>query len=110
MTFSLQHRLNGLVSCLGPMCLGHESSGIIVRLGANVAAKAEAATQAAKKLDLDGGEARQVVGKRALDIGMNVTMEPGVTCRMCVDCRGGQYQVSSAYDLCAWHESGTGDQ
>jgi hypothetical protein len=83
----------GLVSCCGAMCLGHESSGLIVRLGANVAAKAVAADKASDALanrKADKATAQSVVGKR---IGDKVTLEPGVTCRMCHDCRGGQYQV-----------------
>ena len=78
------------------MCLGHESSGYVVRLGANVAAQSAAAEKAASELsngDHTKEEAKQVVGKRALNIGDKVTMEPGSTCRMCSDCRGGQYNV-----------------
>ncbi|ORY34084.1 hypothetical protein BCR39DRAFT_592646 [Naematelia encephala] len=87
----------GLVSCNSPMCLGHESSGIIVQLGANVAAQAEAANQKASSLaksqNGDKESVKQVVGKRALEVGTRVTLEPGVTCRMCVDCKAGQYQI-----------------
>jgi len=79
------------------MCLGHESSGVIVQLGSNVAAQAAQAAEAAKKLastnDKSVGQTKGVVGKRALQLGDNVTMEPGVTCRMCTDCRSGRYQV-----------------
>lgn len=84
----------GLVSCQGPMCLGHESSGIVVRLGSNLASQASKANEAAQKLGQ--GEAQAVVGKGILKLGTRVTMEPGVTCRMCHDCRGGQYQVSAS--------------
>ncbi|GFZ44046.1 Xylitol dehydrogenase A [Saitozyma sp. JCM 24511] len=86
----------GLVSCCGAMCLGHESSGLIIRLGANVAAKAVAADKASDALangKADKATAQSVVGKRALRLGDKVTLEPGVTCRMCHDCRGGQYQI-----------------
>ncbi|KAK8864318.1 hypothetical protein IAR55_001565 [Kwoniella newhampshirensis] len=88
----------GLVSLLEPMCLGHESSGYIVQLGSNVAAQAAAADRLAKRLaseneGADKGSVRGVVGKRALNLGDRVAMEPGVTCRMCVDCRGGKYQI-----------------
>ncbi|WVW83832.1 chlorophyll synthesis pathway protein BchC [Kwoniella bestiolae CBS 10118] len=60
----------GLVALEEPMCLGHESAGIIVQLGSN-----------------------NVVGKGALQLGDKVALEPGVTCRMCTDCRGGCYQI-----------------
>nr|XP_019010898.1 chlorophyll synthesis pathway protein BchC [Kwoniella pini CBS 10737]OCF49679.1 chlorophyll synthesis pathway protein BchC [Kwoniella pini CBS 10737] len=55
----------GLVKLQEPMCLGHESSGIIV----------------------------QLVGKGTIQLGDKVALEPGVTCRMCTDCRGGCYQI-----------------
>lgn len=97
----------GLVSLLEPMCLGHESSGIIVEVGTNVAAQAVVADKLVAQLassssssgpsaidaEHDAAKARGVVGRRALRLGDRVTMEPGVTCRMCVDCRGGKYQV-----------------
>ena len=86
----------GLVSCAGTMCLGHESSGVVVRLGANLAAKARQADEAAAKLKDSQAAAEAVVGEDVLKIGTRVTLEPGVTCRMCHDCRGGQYQVSAA--------------
>lgn len=86
----------GLVSCAGAMCLGHESSGVVVRLGANLAAKARQADEAAAKLKDSQAAAEAVVGEDVLKIGTRVTLEPGVTCRMCHDCRGGQYQVSAA--------------
>ena len=79
------------------MCLGHESSGVIVQLGSNVAAKAAAAGKAAAELASSGaskGAAAAAVGARALNLGDKVTLEPGTTCRMCTDCRSGCYQVS----------------
>ncbi|KAK4684903.1 hypothetical protein P7C73_g5264, partial [Tremellales sp. Uapishka_1] len=71
----------GLYMVKEAMCLGHESSGIIVRLGSTLAAAAAVAK--------DG----QSIGKTVLRIGDNVTLEPGETCRMCHDCRGGHYNV-----------------
>ncbi|WWC94108.1 chlorophyll synthesis pathway protein BchC [Kwoniella sp. B9012] len=68
----------GLVALEEPMCLGHESAGIIVQLGSN-----------------------NVVGKGALQLGDKVALEPGVTCRMCTDCRGKrsicEHMVFAAY-------------
>jgi len=94
----------GLVSVTNDMCLGHESSGIVARLGSNVAAKAAKAEEAAAALANGDGSmdaAKAVVGKRALKLGDKVTMEPGVTCRMCTDCRGGRYQVGgSSHSAC----------
>ncbi|OCF74716.1 chlorophyll synthesis pathway protein BchC [Kwoniella mangroviensis CBS 8886] len=62
----------GLVALEEPMCLGHESAGII-----------------------------NVVGKGALQLGDKVALEPGVTCRMCTDCRGKpsicEHMVFAAY-------------
>ena len=77
------------------MCLGHESSGIVARLGSNLAAKAAAAEQNAAHASGGSKTAQAVVGKAGLRLGQRVTLEPGVTCRMCRDCRGGQYQVSA---------------
>lgn len=69
-----------------------------MQLGSNVAAKASAANEAAKALAQNNDKApsktQKVVGQRALQVGDKVTMEPGVTCRMCTDCRSGRYQVS----------------
>ncbi|ODO09782.1 hypothetical protein I350_01999 [Cryptococcus amylolentus CBS 6273] len=48
----------------GSMCLGHESSGIV-----------------------------GPIAGRPLRLGDKVALEPGVTCRMCVDCKSGQYQI-----------------
>ncbi|KAL1413511.1 hypothetical protein Q8F55_001285 [Vanrija albida] len=74
----------GLVSCSSAMCLGHESAGEVVQLGANLAAKAEAAAVA-------NGAAP--AGTAPLRVGDRVALEPGTTCRMCDDCRRGQYQI-----------------
>ena len=76
------------------MCLGHESAGIIVQLGANLAAKASDVEKTAQSTT-DGGRAKAqaVVGKPALMLGDKVALEPGTTCRMCDDCRGGHYNV-----------------
>lgn len=94
----------GLVSCSGSMCLGHESSGIVVQLGQNVAAQAAQADQRAAKLaesSGDKGKTQNVVGNAALHLGDRVTLEPGTTCRMCTDCRNGRYQVGvSRFDWC----------
>lgn len=92
------HAKMGLINVTSSMCLGHESSGVLVRLGSNVATQAAAADAIASEMSRANGQtketSRQVVGKRALRLGDKVTVEPGVTCRMCVDCRSGQYQVS----------------
>ena len=79
------------------MCLGHESSGIIVQLGSNLAVKARAAAKAEQELKDRQGEPEALVGEGVLKVGTRVTLEPGVTCRMCHDCRGGQYQVSGRF-------------
>lgn len=52
------------------MCLGHESSGIIAKLGPGV---------------------RESAG---LKEGQRVALEPGVSCRVCATCKGGAYEVS----------------
>lgn len=75
----------GLVSCCGAMCLGHESAGVVVQLGSNLAAQAAKASQI--------GTVNAAGGVRPLTVGTEVTLEPGATCRMCVDCKRGQYQV-----------------
>ena len=86
----------GLVSCCGPMCLGHESAGIIVQLGSNLTSQAEALKESQKAVGGDRGKANAVTGKPTLMLGDKVALEPGVTCRMCPDCRGGRYNVSRA--------------
>lgn len=81
--------------CTSPMCLGHESAGIVVRLGSKVAAQAAAADAKAAKIisatGQQGGAAAAEAG--VIKLGDRVAMEPGETCRMCVDCRSGRYQV-----------------
>ena len=52
------------------MCLGHESSGVIVKLGPDV------------------------TKTRKLELGQRVALEPGVVCRVCEFCKAGQYEVS----------------
>jgi len=49
-----------------PMVLGHESSGIVYKVGTKV---------------------------QHLKIGDRVAMEPGATCRKCVSCKAGRYEV-----------------
>jgi threonine dehydrogenase-like Zn-dependent dehydrogenase len=56
------------------MCLGHESSGVIVQLGPDVS--------------------KTVGGSRKLQVGQRVALEPGVVCRVCEFCKAGQYEVS----------------
>ncbi|BEJ11879.1 hypothetical protein CspHIS471_0203390 [Cutaneotrichosporon sp. HIS471] len=73
----------GLVSCCGAMALGHESAGEIVQLGANLAAAAES-------------------NKPIFRVGDRVTLEPGTTCRMCSDCRTGQYQICEHMEFAAY--------
>ncbi|OCF40333.1 sorbitol dehydrogenase [Kwoniella heveanensis CBS 569] len=88
----------GLVALQEPMCLGHESAGILVQLGSNVARQAAEARAVAQKLSendhqVNTGQAQAVVGQGTLQLGDKVALEPGVTCRMCTDCRGGCYQI-----------------
>lgn len=52
------------------MCLGHESSGIVAKLGPDV---------------------REATG---LKEGQRVALEPGMSCRKCATCKGGAYEVS----------------
>lgn len=88
------------------MCLGHESSGIIVQLGQNVAAAATMADKRAAdlaKVTGDRARAQNVEGNAALHLGDRVTLEPGTTCRKCTDCRNGRYQVSRL-NLDLWEE------
>lgn len=87
----------GLVHCTSAMALGHESAGVIVRLGSNLAKKAAdaraKAEKAAKRTGTDA--AYDAVEQPVLRLGDQVALEPGVTCRMCHDCRSGQYNVSA---------------
>ena len=88
----------GLVTCDQPMCLGHEAAGILVQLGANIAAQASEAARAEEQLSKvqanGGAKGVKLLPKKVLRLGDRVALEPGVTCRMCDDCRGGRYQVS----------------
>jgi D-xylulose reductase len=78
------------------MCLGHEAAGIIVQLGGNIAAQVEAADRAKVEVARsDKAVPGKSLPKKVLRLGDRVALEPGVTCRMCDDCRGGQYQVSA---------------
>lgn len=93
----------GLVTCDAPMCLGHEAAGIIVQLGSNIAAQAAEADKAAADLaNGDSGSKVKALPKKVLRLGDRVALEPGVTCRMCDDCRGGRYQVCPLFQ--SWRQ------
>jgi D-xylulose reductase len=66
----LKHGKIGSFILQEPMCLGHESSGVIVKLGPDV------------------------TKTRKLELGQRVALEPGVVCRVCEFCKAGQYEVS----------------
>lgn len=66
----LQHGRIGSFVLEEPMCLGHESAGVVVKLGPNV---------------------REDLGVK---VGTRVAMEPGVCCRSCANCKAGLYEVS----------------
>jgi len=55
------------------MCLGHESSGIVAKLGPDV---------------------KSSLG---LKEGMRVALEPGVSCRTCGSCKAGAYEVGRTH-------------
>ncbi|KIR67157.1 chlorophyll synthesis pathway protein BchC [Cryptococcus bacillisporus CA1873] len=65
----LQHGRIGSFVLEEPMCLGHESSGVVVKLGPNV---------------------REDLGVK---VGTRVAMEPGVCCRSCANCKAGLYEL-----------------
>ena len=50
-----------------PMCLGHESAGVVVKVGSRVA---------------------------GIRVGDRVALEPGVSCGSCNICKEGKYEVS----------------
>jgi hypothetical protein len=59
------------------MCLGHESAGLIVQLGSNIAAKSASADEATTKLasgNADGGKAQAGVGSNVLRLGDRVAV------------------------------------
>ena len=66
----LQHGKIGNFVLEQPMCLGHESSGTVAKLGPGV---------------------KESTG---LKEGMRVALEPGVSCRTCGVCKSGAYEVS----------------
>ncbi|XP_043527771.1 sorbitol dehydrogenase-like isoform X1 [Frieseomelitta varia] len=57
-----------------PMIIGHESSGVVVKLGKNV---------------------------KNLKVGDRVAIEPGVSCRMCKFCKEGRYNLCKDMIFCA---------
>ncbi|XP_076767191.1 sorbitol dehydrogenase [Xylocopa sonorina] len=57
-----------------PMIMGHEASGVVVKLGKNV---------------------------KHLKIGDRVAIEPGVSCRMCTFCKEGRYNLCKDVIFCA---------
>lgn len=67
----LQHGKIGNFVLEKPMCLGHESSGVVAKLGPGVKAST------------------------GLKEGMRVALEPGVSCRTCGVCKAGAYEVGS---------------
>ncbi|CAK9786460.1 sorbitol dehydrogenase [Cutaneotrichosporon oleaginosum] len=62
----LQHGRIGSFVVKEPMCLGHESSGKVVKLGPKVT---------------------------GLKVGQRVALEPGMGCRTCDMCKGGLYEL-----------------
>lgn len=62
----LTHGKIGKYTLAEPMCLGHESSGVVVKTGAMVPAQV---------------------------LGLRVAIEPYSPCRMCDYCKGGYYHV-----------------
>ncbi|KAF3420376.1 hypothetical protein E2986_01173 [Frieseomelitta varia] len=56
------------------MIIGHESSGVVVKLGKNV---------------------------KNLKVGDRVAIEPGVSCRMCKFCKEGRYNLCKDMIFCA---------
>lgn len=76
------------------MALGHESAGEIVQLGANLAKKAADAESQS-----NGSTGAQA---HVFRVGDRVTLEPGTTCRMCSDCRTGNYQICEHMEFAAY--------
>lgn len=58
----LKHGSIGHFVLKEPMCLGHESSGVVVKLGPDA-------------------------GKSGVKVGQRVALEPGVSCRTCGVCK-----------------------
>ncbi|WVQ82392.1 chlorophyll synthesis pathway protein BchC [Cryptococcus sp. DSM 104549] len=65
----LQHGRIGSFVLGQPMCLGHESSGVVVKLGPDVR------------------------GDLGLEVGSRVALEPGACCRTCESCKVGSYEL-----------------
>ncbi|OQR78078.1 sorbitol dehydrogenase-like [Tropilaelaps mercedesae] len=57
-----------------PMILGHETAGVVSKVGANV---------------------------KNLQVGDHVALEPGIPCRRCDDCLGGKYNLCQHVVFCA---------
>jgi len=57
-----------------PMVIGHESAGVVVKLGKHV---------------------------KTLKVGDRVAVEPGVPCRVCDDCKRGEYNLCNDVVFCA---------
>jgi len=68
------HGRIGPFVCDGPMVIGHEASGVICQVGKNV---------------------------KTLVVGDRVAIEPGVPCRQCDYCKGGQYNLCPDMAFCA---------
>ncbi|ORX36932.1 sorbitol dehydrogenase [Kockovaella imperatae] len=60
-----------------PMCLGHESSGVIAKIGA------------------------AVKPEMGLKVGDRVALEPGRSCRKCPECKKGKYELCQFMDFAA---------
>jgi L-iditol 2-dehydrogenase/D-xylulose reductase len=67
----LEHARIGSFVLGEPMCLGHESSGVVSKLGPKVPAG-------------------------SVKVGDRVALEPGMGCRTCDQCKSGKYEVSSS--------------
>lgn len=70
----LVHGRIGDFVCTGPMVIGHEASGVVCKVGAKV---------------------------NNLKVGDRVAIEPGVPCRHCEFCKGGNYNLCPEMAFCA---------
>jgi len=70
----LAHGRIGDFVCNGPMIIGHEASGVVIKCGRKV---------------------------KNLEVGDRVAIEPGVPCRLCAFCKKGKYNLCPEMEFCA---------
>lgn len=76
-----------------PMVIGHEASGTVIKVGSQV----KNLQPGKLKLKFSYGYLYKYISTS----GDRVAIEPGITCRICADCKNGNYHLCRDMVFCA---------